>query len=51
MLEDAPLTLDWSVGYAGRSFAVLGLFASLLIFAFYTSLGGKPLFGKPVLED
>ncbi len=46
-----PLTLDWSAWYAGRSFAVLGFFAALLIAAFYTSLGGKPLFGKALLDD
>jgi len=47
----APLTLDWSVWYAGRSFAVLGAFVVLLAAAAYTSLGGKPLFGKALLDD
>ncbi len=51
MLSNAPLTPDWSAWYAGRSFAVLGFFAALLVFASYTSLGGKPLFGKALLED
>ncbi len=46
-----PLTLDWSAWYAGRSFAVLGLFAALLLAGFHTSLGGKPIFGKKLLED
>ena len=47
----APLTLDWSAWYAGRSFALLGFFAAMLVAAFYTSLGGKPLFGRAMLED
>jgi serine/threonine-protein kinase len=47
----APLTFDWSAWYAGRSFAVLGFFILLLLFACYSSLGGKPLFGKALLED
>ena len=47
----APLTLDLSAWYAGRSFAVLGFFTALLVAAFYTSLGGKPLFGKALLDD
>ena len=46
-----PLTLDWSAWYAGRCFAVLGFFAALLVAAAYTSLGGKPLFGKALLDD
>lgn len=51
VLQNTPLTLDWSAWYAGRSFAVLGFFTLLLLAAFYTSLGGKPLFGKALLED
>jgi len=46
-----PLTLDMSSWYAGRSFAVLGFLAVMFIAAFYTSLGGKPLFGKALIED
>jgi Protein kinase domain len=44
-------TLDWSVWYAGRSAAVLLLFAVILVAAFHASLGGKPLFGRSILED
>jgi len=51
MLLRTPLTHDLSAWYAGPSFAVLGFFVVLLGFAFYNSLGGKPLFGKPLLED
>lgn len=51
VLGNAPLTLDWSVWYAGRSFAVLAFFAAVLMAASYTSLGGKPILGKALLED
>jgi hypothetical protein len=30
---------------------VLGFVAALLVAAFYTSLGGKPLFGKALLDE
>jgi hypothetical protein len=36
---------------AGPSFVVLGFFATLPVAALYTSLGGKPLFGKTLLDD
>lgn len=51
VLENTPLTLDWSAWYAGRAYAVLAFFVALLLAAFYTSLGGKALFGKALLED
>jgi serine/threonine-protein kinase len=51
LLRVAPLTFDWSEWYAGRSFAVLFSFVAVLLLAFYTSLGGKPLFGRALLED
>ena len=46
-----PFTLDWSAWYAGRSFAVLGFFVLLLAGSAYLSLGGKPIFGKALLDD
>ncbi len=51
VLSITPLTLDWSAWYAGRSFAVLAFFAGVLVAAFHTSLAGKPLFGRGLLED
>ena len=51
VLLRAPLTLDWSVWYAGRSLAVLGFFVVLLGASAYLSLGGKPVFGKALLDD
>jgi hypothetical protein len=47
----SPLTLDGSAFYAGRSFVVLGFFATLLLVSGYLSIGGKPIFGKALLED
>jgi hypothetical protein len=46
-----PFTLDPSDWYAGRSFAIIGFFAALLAVSAYTSLGGKPIFGKALLDD
>ena len=46
-----PLTLDLSAWYAGRFFAVLSFLALALFASAYLSLGGKPLFGKAVLDD
>ena len=51
VLSATPLTLDWSAWYAGRAFAVLAFFTALLVAAFYISLGGKPVFGKALIED
>jgi serine/threonine-protein kinase len=50
-LAHASLTLDLSAWYAGRSLAMLGFYAALACAAFYVSLGGKPLFGRVLLED
>jgi hypothetical protein len=51
VLSRAPLTLDWSAWYAGRSFGILAFFAGLLSAAFYVAIGGKPLLGKALFED
>ena len=46
-----PLTLDTSAWYFGRSFIVMAFVASIVAYSFVISLGGKPLFGKPLLDD
>ena len=46
-----PLTLDPSSWYFGRSLFVLLLMAALALFAFWRSLGGKPILPGPVFED
>jgi serine/threonine-protein kinase len=51
LLVSTPLTANWSDWFAGRSFLVVACLASLLVFAFHTSLGGKPPFGRVLLED
>jgi hypothetical protein len=45
-----PHTVDPSVWYAGRSWAVLGLLVGLAAYAFQTSLAGQPMFGR-LVED
>jgi hypothetical protein len=47
----SPMTLDYSVWYFGRSSLVLGFLVVLLVSSAYLSLGGKPLFGKALLDD
>jgi serine/threonine-protein kinase len=51
LLSRAPLTFDPSAWYFGRSFAVLLFFAAALAASAYLTLGGKPLFGRALLED
>lgn len=51
IIARVPLSLDGSAWYAGRSFATLGFFVVLLGASAYASLGGKPLFGKALLDD
>jgi hypothetical protein len=50
-LGAAPLTLDASSWYAGRSYFVLAACAALAIYGFVVSLGGKPMFGRPLFEE
>jgi hypothetical protein len=50
-LSAAPLTLDPTLWYAGRSFLVLAACAALAIYGFVVSLGGKPIFGTPLFEE
>jgi serine/threonine-protein kinase len=49
--QRAPFTLDFSSWYAGRSLFVTGIFVFLLGASAYFSLGGKPIFGKALLDD
>ena len=50
-LSATPLTLDASSWYAGRSYFVLAACAALAIYGFVVSLGGKPMFGRPLFEE
>src|SRR6266540_676844 len=50
ILTAAPITLDASSWYFGRSFVVLLALLAIAAYGFYISLGDKPLFSAPVLE-
>lgn len=47
----SPLTFDASAWYFGRSLVVLVIFGGLVVVSAWVSLGGKPLFGKALLDD
>jgi hypothetical protein len=51
LLNDFPLTTQRSAWYAGISLAGILLMAALALYGFYTSLGGRPVFGGAVLEE
>ncbi len=51
ILQSFPLTFHMSVWYAGISLTGILLIAALTLYAFHTSLGGRPLFGSAVLEE
>jgi serine/threonine-protein kinase len=51
LLHDFPLTTQGSAWYAGISLAGIMLMAAIALYAFYTSLGGRPVFGGAVLEE
>lgn len=46
-----PITTNASAWYAGVGFTALALIAAITLYAFYTSLGGRSVFGKVSLED
>jgi hypothetical protein len=46
-----PATFQVSTWYASAGFASLAIFTVIIIYAFYTSLGGRPIFGTPRLDD
>jgi len=51
LLENFPLTTQLSAWYAGISLAGILLMAAIVYCSFYTSLGGRPIFGSAVLEE
>jgi len=51
VITASPITLDPSAWYFGRSLGVLIALLAITVYGFYTSLGGKPLFVAPALED
>jgi hypothetical protein len=50
-LLDLPLTTQGSAWYAGISLAGILLLATMAFYGFYTSLGGRSVFGGAVLEE
>jgi serine/threonine-protein kinase len=46
-----PITLDASIWYARYGFGAIVIFMAIVIYAFYHSLGGRPIFGTPRLDD
>jgi hypothetical protein len=51
LLENFPLTTQGSSWYAGISLAGILLMAALAFYAFYISLGGRPVFGSAMFEE
>jgi protein kinase-like protein len=51
LLTAYPMTLDFSRWYAGRSLLMILIFAGLVLWGFYSSLGGKPVLGGAALEE
>jgi hypothetical protein len=51
LLEGYPLTTQGSAWYAGISLTAVLLMAAIALYSFYTSLGGRPVFGGAVLEE
>ena len=48
---NVPITLDASAWYKVYGYTALAIFAAIVIYAFRTSLGGRPMFGTPRLDD
>jgi hypothetical protein len=48
LLENFPLTIQGSAWYAGMSLVGVLLMAAIAFYSFYTSLGGRSVFGTAV---
>jgi len=51
LLINLPLTTQGSAWYASISLTGILLMATMAFYGFYTSLGGRPVFGSAVLEE
>ena len=49
--DQFPTTLEVSAWYSRFGFAALAILAAIVLYAFYYSLGGRPIFGTPRLDD
>jgi len=46
-----PITLDVSAWYSRYGFAALAIYAIIILYAFYHSLGGRPLLDTSRLDE
>jgi len=46
-----PKLINVSAFYSRYSYAAFAIFAAIVLYAFYTSLGGRPVFGAHPLDD
>ncbi len=51
LLMGFPITTQMSAWYSGIGLTGLALLLALTLYAFHTSLGGQPLFGRASLGD
>jgi hypothetical protein len=51
LLLSMPLTLDFSLWYAGRAMLAAAVFLALAVYGFRVCLGGKPAMGAVKLEE
>jgi hypothetical protein len=51
LLSEWPLTMQGSAWYAGIGLTGILLLAALAFYGFYTSLGGRPVFGAAAFEE
>jgi succinate dehydrogenase/fumarate reductase cytochrome b subunit len=51
LLNNFPLTADFSAWYAGISLAITLLILAIAVFAFHSALGGRKLFQEGFLES
>jgi hypothetical protein len=51
LLSNFPLTTQGSAWYTGISLLGFLVMAAIALFGFYTSLGGRPVFGSAVIDE
>lgn len=51
VMNGYPLTLDFSAWYRHTGYALLAIWTIVVLYAFHTSLGGRPLLDTSRLEE
>ena len=51
LLVTFPVTYEISAWYSSYHLAALAIYAVVVLYAFRTSLGGRPVFGTPRLDE